>query len=473
MILRINLNTAAMNSHRNLANTDNAMSRTMERLSSGYRINRAADDPAGLVISEKLRAQVSGLQTSIANSNDAINMVRTAEAALAEVHSLLHTMRDLAVHASNTGANDDASIAADQSQINSSIQSINRIASTTQFGSRFLLNGQAGALATVEDNVHISGATPKSNTPAGYVSVQVTQVATKAQMDTSQTYASSNATVANAGNISVNGQTIQVLATDKVSDVLAKINALRSLTGVSARWDGDHVELNQEKYGSDQFIAYTESAQILNGGISHVQKGQDAVATITYEGTGATEVFNAGSGLRLKGATSGMIINLTEAGNAVGNYTNALFVNSGKLQFQIGPNVGQSIELSLPSVAASELGKTATGLTNPNWTVADIDVSTAEGAKDAIRLLDAAISEISLIRSDLGSFQKNTLESNINSLGIARENLAASESMIRDADMAAEMVRFTRDQILLQSGTAMLTQANLAPQTLLSLLRGG
>ena len=146
-------------------------------------------------------------------------------------------------------------------------------------------------------------------------------------------------------------------------------------------------------------------------------------------------------------------------------------VAQGTLSFQIGGNAGQSVSQSLSSTAANRLGTSATGLETNARSVADIDVTTLKGAQDAIKIIDAAISQVSTMRAQLGAFQKNVLESNINSLGIAKENLQASESTIRDTDMAAEMVTFTRNNIMMQAGTAMLAQANQLPQQLLALLR--
>ena len=470
MSLRINLNTAAMSAHRYLGATDNDLAKSIEKLSSGFRVNRGADDPAGLVISEKLRAQIAGLSAAISNSNEAANMVRTAEGALNEVHSLLRSMRDLAVHASNTGANDAAAVDADQEQIENAIDQLNRISTNTQFGQKKLLDGSAGTTATVINTTKIGSAAPVSTTPAGYVTVDVTTAATKASVDGSTTYTATTDTVANAGTITINGSNITVAGTDTVQDVIDAINAIAGTTGVAASWDTDHVELTQTGFGSTNQIAFTESAAILNGGAAAAAFGVDAVATVTY-GDSTNETFNAGTGLQLKGATSGMIINLTASGNAVATYTDALYVTAGELKFQIGAFAGQTVSLSLASVAASQLGTTATGLVNSGWTVANIDVGTFDGAQDAIKLIDAAIGEVSTMRADLGAFQRNVLESNVNSLSIARENIAASESSIRDTDMAAEMVKFTRNQILMQAGTAMLAQANVAPQSLLQLLR--
>src|SRR5438874_10148595 len=157
MSLRINTNVTALNAVGNLERTSLAVATSIERLSSGLRINRAADDPAGLIISEGLRAQIDGINQAISNSQDSNNLIKTAEGGLNEVNSLLRSIRQLAVHASNTGVNDATAVQADQTQIQSAIDSINRISSQTQFGSRNLLDGTAGISASVIDTARISG----------------------------------------------------------------------------------------------------------------------------------------------------------------------------------------------------------------------------------------------------------------------------------------------------------------------------
>ncbi|MCS7311128.1 MAG: flagellin, partial [Armatimonadetes bacterium] len=157
MSLRINTNTAAMNALRNLTNVSDNFARSIERLSSGLRINRGADDPAGLIISENLRAQMVGLAQATANAQDAANLVKTAEGALEEIHNLLRTMRQLAVHAANTGVNDLTAAQADQTQIRSALESLNRIAEQTQFGTKKLLDGTAGISAQVTDTARLAG----------------------------------------------------------------------------------------------------------------------------------------------------------------------------------------------------------------------------------------------------------------------------------------------------------------------------
>jgi len=272
MSLVVNYNDSAFNAHRNLQSTDRALKTSIQHLSSGLRVNNASDDPAGLVISQQMRGQIEGYNRAIQNANDGMNLVKTAEGALNEVHSLLTQMRGLAVHAANTGVNSDEAIAADQAQLDKAVEALDRIAGNTKFNGKSLLNGD---------------------------------------------YA------------------------DQV--------------------------------------------------------------------------------------------------------------------FQIGANSGDTV-----------------GITITNQDAATMSVDSLDLAGDAaaaIDAIDAAISTVSTTRADLGSIQKNTLETTVNSLSIAKENIAGAESTIRDADIAGEMVTFTRNNIMLQAGTAMLAQANQAPQSVLQLLR--
>jgi flagellin len=447
------------------------MSKSIERLSSGFRVNRASDDPAGLVISEKLRAQIGGLGQAISNSQDAVNVVRTAEAALTEVHSILRSMRDLAVHASNTGATDEASRAADQAQIESAIDTLNRISESTQFGTRQLLDGSSGVNATIS-NSKIDSVVAGKDAPMGFVDMEITQAASKAALTTSNTasYTATSDVVDDGGIITINGTSISVEDTDTVQVVIDKINA--SGSGVTASFDTDHMVLTQNEFGADYKVDYNESTSIFNGATATSVSGTNVEADISYtiDGAAVTESV-VGSGKQLK-TTHDMIITVTDdAAASAATEENAIYVKNDSLKFQVGAFAGQNAEVSIQSTAANNLGITASGLNNKAWTVADIDVTTFEGAQDAMKLLDAAISEVSERRSDLGAFQKNILESNINSLSVAKENIAASESSIRDTDMASEMVTFTKNQILMQAGTSMLSQANQMPQNLLSLLR--
>jgi len=465
MALRINQNISALNAQRNLATVDARLAISIERLSSGLRINSAADDPAGLIISEMLRAQASGLSVALSNAAKGNNMVKTAEGALGEVTSLLRQMRDLALDAASEGTNDEATRAALQAQVTSSIATIDQIASTTKYGSKNLLDGSAGTSATIIDSTNILTASAVTSTPQGYIDIDVTTAATKAVVDTSHVYVAATDSVANDGSITINGVSIGsfTAVADTVQDVIDAIVATSAQTGVTAAWDVDHVELKQLSYGSDKGVTYVETADVLNAASTAVQWGVDSAATVTY-GDATTEAFTAGNGLQLKGATSSMTITLTEAGNDTAvDPQDGIYVTQGKMEFQVGNAVGEKVSVSVGAVSASQLGTSGT--------VAAIDISTTAGADAAITILDEAIEQVNTLRSNLGAFVNNQLQATVNSLTVARENLLASESAIRDTDFATQVVEFTRDQILVQAGTAMLAQANSLPQNVLALLR--
>jgi flagellin len=462
-ITRINQNIAALNAQRNLAANSSAIEKSIERLSSGLKINRGADDPSGLILSEILRSQVSGLDKALSNATEGVNLVKTAEGALNELNLLLRQMHDLSLDAASEGNNDANSRAALQLQVESAMTTIDYIASTTVYGSKKLLDGSAGTSALIVDTTNIASASAVGTTPAGLIDLDVTTAATKAQHDGTNTYTAQTDHLDNAGSISINGVAIGTFTTaDHVSDVIAAVNAKANDTGVTAQWDTNHVELNQQSFGSDKGIVYVESADVLNGGSTVAKYGVDARATVTY-GDATTESFAAGHGLQLVGSTSGMTINLTTAGNGTGvDPQDAILVTQGTLEFQVGADRGQQVSIQIASVATSALGTTAA--------LSTIDISTVAGAEEALTITDEAMKQVSELRGKLGAFQANQLEETINSLSVARENLAASESSIRDADFGVEMAAFTRNQILVQSATAFLAQANALPQAVLSLI---
>ncbi len=490
MSLRINTNIQAQNALRNVGLTSDAIGRTIERLASGLRVNRAADDPAGLIISENLRSQIAGLQQAINNAQDATNMIKTAEAALDEVHTALRTMRQLVLHAANTGVNDYAALMADQTQIRSLIDSINRIADQTAFGTKKLLDGTSGITAQVTNpqlisGVFIGGIVAGSATATGYITINIAAAnrATRAVYTGTVDYATTTGFLPSSGSVVINGYSIQATTSDTLLSFVDKINAISNLTGVSAEivqvGANYRIRLRQNEYGSQYRIQFHDSAGLIStAGTSANVAGTDAVASVTINtAAGVTTVtFTGGrgtgdSGLRLSDAY-GNVIMLTEAGNSFdyagsGDQRVAL-VTAGMLQFQVGANAGQFVRFSLMDVHASRLGTTVV----PGKSLASIDVTQQGSTDEALRIIDAAISEISKMRGDMGSFQRYVLESNIRSLNVARENVMASESTIRDADFAAEITAFTKQQILMQSGMSVLAQANSLPQTVLSLLRG-
>ena len=307
MSLRINNNIESMNAHRSLLMNDRALSKSLERLASGQKVNRAADDPAALVISEHMRAQVSGMEQAIRNNEVAISLVQTAEGSMNEISSILVSLRQRAISAANVGASDQDMINANQAEVENGLKSIDRVVSSTQFGHYKLLDGT---------------------------------------------------------------------------------NAAKTVTN------------------------------------------EDGSIT-TREG----------------------------------------------LRFHVGPNADHMASTSIRDMSTSSLGRAEVAegqLPNKSnfMSLADIDVRNEQGAQDALAIIDQSLTEVATVRGELGAFQKHTLESNLTSLQVAAENMTAAESTIRDTDMAQELATFTRNQIMTQSATAQLAQANAMPQHVLRLLNG-
>lgn len=481
MSFRINTNIAAMNALRNVSQTASAFGSSINKLSTGMRINNAADDPAGLIISENFRAQISSMDQAIRNNQDAVNFAKTAEGALDEVNKLLRDARSLAVASGNSGTLSSDQLQANQSQLASIVSSISRVASSTSFGSKKLLDGSAGVNAAVTNGTNFSGMSLSGQfnaaalTTNAAVTVNVTTVADKASV-ASQAF-SFGTTTMTAGSFTVNGTTFNTASTDTVDQVVNRINAASGQTGVKAEYTtGGAITLTQAEFGANYRVDLSDANGVLLAAAgSSSDTGTDAVATVSIDTNGSVAggvtavTFTGGrygqSALRLTD-TDGNAITLTENGNVSGSAL-AGQISVGSAQFQIGANANQTTTLSLGNFAASQLGA---GIVSGK-TLANVDLTSSTGATEALQVIDGAISEISRQRGTLGSFQRNALESNIRSLGISKENLSATESSIRDVDVAEEMTRFTKLQILQQSGLSVLAQANSAPQSVLSLLR--
>jgi flagellin len=397
MGLRINQNIAAQNAYRNLSITDGQMSKSLEKLSSGYRINRAADDAAGLSISEGLRAQVGGLKVAVRNAQDGISVAQTAEGALTEVHSILQRMRDLSVQAANGGSNDAEAKGAAQKEFGQLNEELDRIGNTTSFGKSKLLDGSFGKTEQVAGVKTDPSTNPL---PTGNLSFEITDIA--------------GTTLATPITVTTTGPGAGASAKD-VSD---SINTALTAALKAGGYKGSEV---------------SASVAVADDGSGY---------TFKVDGPKAFTLTDTGGGLASIGVTAAA--STTTAGN------------SG--QFQVGANAAETLSISIGAVSASALGTSA------------LDLTAVGGADTAIDSLDSAIKTVSDQRATLGAYQ-NRFEHTINNLNVTVENLSASESRIRDTDMAQEMVAFTRNQILTQAGTSMLSQANQASQNVLSLLR--
>lgn len=394
--MRINSNSMAINAYRNLSTNNTSLGKSLEKLSSGFRINRAADDASGLVISQNLRAQTSGLRQATRNAQDGISVVQTAEGALNEVHTMLNRMRDLSVQSANSGANDLDARTAAQSEITALTEEIDRIAGSTQFGGTNLLDGSYGTTAAqatgfdADDSYTVAAAddfTIDIN-GAGAVSVEMTALAGASGAETAGALAGA-------------------------------INSALSAAG----------------------SAYAGKVSVSSEAV-----GAGSALTISVSGLADTENFVLAEGTNNPLAALGVAAGAATAASGSGG------------QFQIGANATDTLNVSIAAISSSVLG------------ISGLDVTTDAGAAAAITAFDTAIGSVSSQRGALGAVQ-NRFESMINNLQVTTENLVASESRIRDTDMASEMTNFTKNQILSQAGTAMLAQANQVPQGVLSLLR--
>lgn len=551
MAMRINHNIPALNALRNLRETDEEMGRTLERLSSGLKINRAADGPATLVISEQMRGQIASIKQAIENSEASISMVQTAEAALNEVNNLLISIRQRAIHAANEGANDEKMLQADQAEVDNALDTIDRVARTSQFGTRTLLDGSNGANGVaVGQGLRFESASPetKSSPAEGYL-IDITQAATRSRMEGQRPISVGDLVDSFQIILSEGGKNAE-FRMDNPKDASAIRNmldnlerpelqvdpqrAVRAIREVIAQKLEQSVKsagldvqvlvdpntqrlvVEHNKFGSAH--VFTASATIpgvlsrLANTIEQGERGRDVEGTIDGK-------IGSGKGVQMTGADGTDVEGLVIEHDPVRKVTERILktdprnvrledfdvgipgarplskrednefveftfevpadtqaetegfvhVTQNSLTFQVGPTRGQQVKISLVDAKSNRLGN---GVPNSSGfrNLSEIDVTTAQGAEDAMLLVDDAIGEITQLRATLGAFQKNTLQSNTKSLRVAEENLTSAESSLRDADMAAEMTNFTRNQVMLAAGTAMLAQANQSPEAVLRLL---
>ncbi|NUP90295.1 MAG: flagellin [Candidatus Sumerlaeia bacterium] len=470
MALTVNSNITSLNAQRNLQQSTMALGKALERLSSGLRINRAGDDAAGLAISENLRAQVRGLRQAVRNAGDGLSLVGTAEGALNETTNIIQRIRELAIQAAN-GTNSDANRDSIQNEVNQLIDELDRIGNTTQFNGRNLLDG------SFSDVVLHVGANQNQTLSVSIGDVRASSLGAVATVDGNQIATAVNS-AADLADLSINGVAIDdpVVADDVLSTAQRDASAISLAAAINR--------------ASGQTKVYAEVLDtVVTGG---------AIAGGTLNSTNYVEI----NGVRLQGAT---LANDTDSAlrqkiNAVSNQTGVVASLNGSNQLVLTAEDGRNIE-----IVAAGTGATITGLaaevyhgnirlvSNETFSVAGADaadagfgitsytvdvntainrvnVTTAEGAQTAIRTTDHALTQLNLLRSDLGAIT-NRLEATISNLQATAENLSASESRIRDADFAQETAALTRAQILQQAGVSILAQANLVPQAALSLLQ--
>lgn len=503
-IMRIQHNIMALNSNRQLGVNNSAVARSLEKLSSGYRINRAGDDAAGLAISEKMRAQIKGLEAASDNSQDAISLVQTAEGGLQEVHSMLNRMTELATKSANGTYTDDVDRKALQDEISALKDEINRIADGTDFNGIKLLDGTMG-VGTTGAHQNFTAADSLSNfgwTISGGEGVKVT-IGSVASTGTKSVVAGWGAD----GNLTL---TIDAATGDKITQedinaALAKVAAPESgkdlkialdnditMTGNSALKASITSQTSAKASLATSVDKTAGSGIVLTATKAGVNNSVLAVTNTAGDPVGATAAANGDVKLNLDASKSysASEINkmLSDAGAEMrisfdGNKTGAdiFAVDSGTAhQLQLGQNGTAGTGLSAGGGLTLQIGDTNEIYNQLELSIGDmhvdaldltsVNISTRDGASDAMAKIKTAINTVSTSRGKLGAIQ-NRLEHTINNLGVTTENITSAESRIRDVDMAKEMMNYTKNSVLVQSAQAMLAQANQQPQSVLQLLQ--
>ena len=472
---RINTNVPALVAVTDLKTNYADLNQSMRRLSSGLRINRGADDPAGLIASETLRSEISSLTQAIRNSERASNVIATAEGALNEINALLISIQGKIVEAANTGAMSPEEIRANQLQVDSAVDSITRIANSTTFAGLSLLNGNldyvtSGVDETQVANVEVFGVQFGTNETMP-VDVNVFTSARTATLSFQTSQISESVTIEVAGNQGV--ETFTFISGTAASAILFAVNRSVDATGVEATLinvsnASSGITFQSMDYGSSKFV----SVQALTGTFDVADedgntKQRDIGADATASVNGAVTV---GDGLTLTLNTTSLDLELTLAED-FGAGTTRFDITGGGALFQLGPDVdgNEQVNIGIKSVAASKLGAGTTGYLTDVVTGGQFSLVADEAAM-ASDIVDIAVRQISVLRGRLGAFEMNTLETNISSLQVALENVTSSESAIRDTDFAAETAQLTRSQILVNANMSVLAVANQTPKAVLSLL---
>ncbi len=474
---RINTNVPSLIAARILGNNNTSMNTALERLSTGLRINKGKDDPAGLIASEMLRGEVKAIGSAIDNARRADNVISVAEGGLQEVSSLLIELEGLVDHTANAAAMSDDEVKANQLQIDSILETLDRIATSTEFQGKKLLSGDldyrtSGLAASSISYLQISSARVPSGSTRSVV-VNVTQSAQTAKL----IFAGSS-TGAGATTLQIAGkygtEQLTFASGTSAGDVAAAVNASKSLTGISATVSGTgantRILFNTEDYGSDAFVtvdAIAGTFAVTGGDTENKDYGQDVGVTVNG-------VAGVAKGLDISVRTSAFSADMTltdDFGTLVGG-SKTFYVKGGGADFSIAPTLGinATASLGIQSVSTGSLGKSNIGFLSSLKTGQTNQLS-SKNFEMAQRVVREASEQVSGLRGRLGAFQKNTLASAVNALQIAYENTTAAESAIRDADFAAETSNLTRAQILVQSSSQTLGLANAAPQNVLQLLQ--
>jgi flagellin len=509
---RISTNISSLIAQHNLAKVQQNLDLRLERLSTGLRLNRGADDPAGLIVSERLRAELSGLDQGIKNAERASSVIATAEASLTEASDLLNSIKALVVEAANSGAISLEEKRANQLQIDSAIESITRISNTASFAGLKLLDGSLDYLTSGLDDTEIArtriNAVRFGTRSEVDVDVEVIESAQVASLYLSTASFTTAGQIPSAITLEIAGPTgVQVLDFASgltIDQVITAVNAVSDNTGIQAERVTagapgltSGVRFRSVAFGSDAFVSvqrlgnsgsFAQIYQIDNDGpvpidwatsavtLANRDSGKDVVAIVN----GAV-ASGRGLGLSVRDSSLDIEMTLTETfGTTVTGTPSAFTITGGGALYQLGPQVisSQQTNIGIRSLADSRIGGTLIADATGTLELQFLNSLKSGGINDLLKgnfiaasaVLETAIDEVSVLRGKLGAFERNTLQTNVRSLQAAVENVTAATSQIRDADFAAETSALTRAQVLTSAGTTVLATANSSIQNVLQLL---
>ena len=463
--MRLNHNALAYTANNNLNAINNNLTKSMQRLSSGYKVNKSLDDPAAKAISQRMEAQIRGLSKAVDNSNDGISLIQTAEGALDEVHSILARIRELAVRGANE-VYEEVDRDAMQDEIRQLQEELDRISESTEFNGRKLLNGELNKKGYVDTDglsiVEIGG-----DIEPGEYGITVKATGTQAKTNLTVLAGGTVITKEQAGTVTINGLEVRVEEGDTSDDVNEKIRNAAAKIGID--YNITTGELVSQQSGKSQSITVKATSDDLRALLGTNQP--------TVYGTDAKAEFMTDNGKRIGFAdtatidTDGNRITVTDKNGfkmvydaqldsptgGIGDAT-VTVLSAGPMVIQIGNNEGQTLNVNISKTTAESLE------------INHINVYTNAYASEAIERVDDAVAKISGIRSALGAYQ-NRLDHTVNNLETADENLTSAVSRIRDTDMAEEITEYTQQNVLSQSALQMLIKSNARPEGLLQLFQ--
>lgn len=468
--MKINHNISAIITNLQLLRTEDRLSNTMERLSSGFKINHASDDPSGMAISGKMHTQIKGLNRASQNAGDGINVIQTADGSLSEVTNMLQRMRELSVQAANE-LNSQSELKDIQKEIDSLRSEINRVSDNTEFNTKSLLDG---SLDTRVYGEHFSRMYVSDTVTPGNYKINIKKESTQAEIQGTKVL-TGTITKEQAGAIKINNVGIKITEGMTEQDVYGAIRRGAEQAGAKVSDPKEKFSITSDFYGMGSELEITVSNDKLKeylglNNLTEKAKGKDAEVELTRESSTGTKVnvgFSKQATLQQEGNrfiitdTEGFTMDFSvenEKGGFQKGEIKMEVTDIGPMVLHIGANADQNMRVRVPSISSE------------NLYLDDIDVTKSGGADRSMRILDRAIARVSDIRAGMGAAQ-NRLESTVSFLDETDENMNASVSRIEDADMAAEMTEYTRYTVLQQAATSVLSQANEIPQMALQLLQ--